>query len=115
MKITKKQLIIAVIILAGLVVAYRLGQTRQTEDGNAAVEREAIELRDQVGKLMVVPDEVPGVATVVDQSRVANEPFFAQAENGDKILVFAAARKVILYRPSANKIIEATTLVLPTR
>ncbi len=114
MNMTKKQLIVAVIILVGLVVAYRLGQGHQVDSGSAAVEREAVELRDRVGELMMVPDEVPGVATVVDQSRVANEPFFAQAENGDKILVFAATRKVILYRPSTNKIIEATTLVLPT-
>lgn len=70
----------------------------------AALDKQKL-LRD-LGKLMVLPAEDPSiVATVTDKSKLKNA-FFNNAQIGDRFIVFAKAQKAILYRPSANKIIE---------
>ncbi|MBA3732855.1 hypothetical protein H0W91_00580 [Patescibacteria group bacterium] len=67
----------------------------------------------QVGKLMVLPaNEQPTVATVSDPSKLKDQPFFAHAEAGDKVLIYQTSQKAILYRPSVNKIIEVSPINL---
>lgn len=65
----------------------------------------------QVGSLVALPaEEIPTLATVSDKSKLANQPFFEKAENGDKVLIYEVAGKAYLYRPSQNKVIEVTTV-----
>lgn len=59
-----------------------------------------------VEKLMTLPDELPTVATVTDESQLQDNDFFNKAKNGDKVLIYQGARKAILYRPSANRIVD---------
>lgn len=64
-----------------------------------------------IGKLMDVPtDEVPTVATITDKTKLAEQPFFKKADNGDKIVIYTKAGRAILYRPSVKKIIDVTTI-----
>lgn len=73
------------------------------ESAKAETER----LKAKVAKLVDVPtDEEPTIATVVDVSKLKDQSFFAKAENGDKVLMYSKAKKAILYRPSADKVIE---------
>ncbi len=77
------------------------------------VEKETNMLIAQLKKIMAIPDEKPVVATVTDKNTLkAQQSFFAQAENGDKVIVFSKARKAVLYRPSTNKIIESGPLLV---
>lgn len=67
----------------------------------------------EVGKLMALPDsETPTVATVNDIEKLKNQPFFTNAENGDKVLIYTNAKKAILYRPTAKKIIDVAPITL---
>jgi|SRR3989344_5799275 len=84
--------------------------------GNSASKElsEAADLVEKVGKLIDLPGETPTIATVTDLTQLSDQPFFKNAQNGDKILIFTEAKKAILYRPSTNKIIETAPLILPT-
>jgi hypothetical protein len=60
-----------------------------------------------IGKLIVLPaGEQPTLATVTDPSKLKDQPFFANAKTGDKVLIYTNAKKAILYSPSENKIVE---------
>lgn len=66
-----------------------------------------------VGKLMVLPvDETPTLATVSDPAKLKDQPFFANAKTGDKVLIYSNARKAILYSPLLNKIVEVAPVNL---
>ena len=70
-------------------------------------------IKEKVSKLMDIPaDEEPTLATVLDKDKLSDQAFFANAENGDKVLIFTKAKKAILYRPSTNKIIEVAPLAI---
>lgn len=75
--------------------------------GTIQAQSEASMLISQVGKLIDLPkDETPTIATITDISKLKDQPFFANAKNGDKVLIYTNAKKAILYRPSENRIIE---------
>ena len=70
-------------------------------------------LVDQVGKLMLLPaGESPTIATVVDVEKLKDQPFFAHARVGFKVLIYTTARKAILFDPVNNKIIEVAPLTI---
>ncbi len=82
-----------------------------------AVEKEAIqELTSRIGKLVELPKkETPVVAAVSDVNKLKNQTFFIDAQNGDKVLIYTKAQKVILYRPSTNKVINIGPVNLKTQ
>ena len=68
-----------------------------------------------VNALMVLPtDEVPTLATILDKDKLTNQAFFAQAQNGDKLLAYTKSLQAILYRPSTNKIIKVAPIYFNT-
>lgn len=64
-------------------------------------------LVQKVGKLVALPEgEEPTVATITDIEKLKGQTFFANAQNGDKVLIYQGAKKAFLYRPESDKIIE---------
>ena len=59
---------------------------------------------------MVLPSEEPTIATVSNIEALRSQPFFANAKNGDRVLIYVNARKAVLYDPVNNKIVEATPI-----
>ena len=75
--------------------------------GQAQIQAEVDRLVSEVGSLIALPsDEKPTVATITDIEKLKDQPFFKNAKNGDKVLIYTNARKAILYRPSEKRIIE---------
>lgn len=75
-------------------------------DPNAASKVETDSVVSKVSKLMVLPDdEDASLATVLDASKLSDQPFFKKAQNGDKVLIYTKAKIAILYRPNNNIII----------
>jgi len=112
--INKKTFIILIILLLigyGSAFYYFKQYKKLTIDPNALAKKETSQLISTVSKLILLPmDESPAVATVQDKEKLSGEPFFANALNGDKVLIYYTAKKAFLYRPSTNKIIEAAPL-----
>lgn len=108
-----KIILIAVIftLVAGSLgtAGYFYHKYKKAMSGNAAKEENNFYI-DEIKKFMLLPeDEEPTLATVSDREKLQNQPFFAKAENGDKVLIYTNAKKAILFRPSINKIIEVTS------
>lgn len=117
--IKKRHLVIIILVgllLVGGYVGYTKYQAQQEEirrlsNPQEAAKVETARLKEKVAQLIEVPQkEDPTVATVVDASKLKNQAFFAKAQNGDRVLIFAQAKKAILYRPSTEKIIEVAPI-----
>jgi hypothetical protein len=83
------------------------------KDSLKAEKAETTETVNTVGKIMLLPkDESPKIATLTedDLSKIKTQPFFVNAKVGDKVLVYTIAKKVILYSPNLNKIVEVANL-----
>lgn len=78
----------------------------------ALVQQQTDALIAKVGALMTLPSgETPTVAEVSDAAAAKKQSaFFVNAENGDKVLMYAKAGTAILYRPSTDKIILVAPL-----
>lgn len=112
---------IAVIVL--LVVAVGVGgglgykkytalreENQRLSNPQAAAEDEANRIKNEVAQLIELPNEKPTVATVVDVEKLKSQAFFANAQNGDRVLLFAQAKKAVLYRPGTKKIVEVAPI-----
>lgn len=106
-------------ILASLGAAfYFYNQWRGLKDDPQKVaQEEAKALVIKVGKLIVLPEgEEPTIATVTDPELLRDQPFFANAKKGDKVLIYANTGKAILYDPAEDKIIEVAPVSIgPTQ
>lgn len=108
---TKKNLTVSltvgVLVAAISVAGYFYWQNRQL----TAAAQEIKKVTQQVGKLFLLPNEEPTLATVTEKEKLQAQAFFQKSENGDKVLIFPNAKKAILYRPSINKIIEVSPFI----
>ena len=75
---------------------------------SAQVRRDTDQLLQKVGALIILPTgEVPIVGTVEDEKTLAaRQAFYKDAKNGDRLLIYVAAQKAILYSPSRNIIVN---------
>lgn len=106
-----------VILLTGVPSLYFYSKYRDAQKKLANptqyAQEEVRALAEKVGKLIELPaDEQPTIANVTDAARLSAQPFFANAQNGDKLLIYTNAKKAFLYRPSTNKIIEVAPVNL---
>ncbi len=100
---------LAVLALAGLgAAAYFYNQVGELKANPQKIaQEETAALIARVGRLIILPtDEQPTVATVADPEKLKDQPFFAKAKVGDKVLIYTNSRKAILYNPESNIIVE---------
>lgn len=99
-------LVVVLIVIPAFVGTLAFFQQKNLKDSQVLGANQVEDILDKVGKLIDLPDETPTIATVSDISKLSGQEFFAKAQNGDKVIIFAKAQKAILYRPGTNKIIE---------
>ena len=116
---SKKNLLVGgliVLLLASMgAAAFLYAQVVELkQDPQRRLQQEAEDLIERVGRLVVLPEgERPTIATVSDIEQVKDRPFFANAKNGDKVLIYTNARKAILYDP-VNDIVEIAPVNIGT-
>ena len=106
------RLLIAALVAVSITAFYfRQKSEALKKDPRIAERRETEELLSKIGALILLPEgEVPTIATVTDPDKLKNQSFFVKARKGDKVLIYANARKAILFSLLENKIIEVAPL-----
>lgn len=91
-------------------------ETKKTLSNSGVLPQTEIDtLISKLGKLIELPtDEQPQIGTVseADLPKVKDQAFFAKAVSGDRVFIYNKAMKAILFRESANKIIEVAPLTI---
>lgn len=77
------------------------------------IQKETGDLAERLGRHMVLPtDEKPVVVSIVDAKVLAeSNPFYKNAQNGDKVFVYTKSQLVIIYNPTADKIVNVGPLI----
>lgn len=107
--------VLILLVVAALAVAgwfyWKYTETQKILTGagtEAEMEQEIKEVTAAVGKLMILPNEKPQIATVVDpDALVKQQPFYEGVKKGDKVLFYAEAKRAIIYSPSRNIVVNA--------
>lgn len=102
-------LTVIIIIGAGFFIYsnFKSNKSQGNQIDQKAAQEEVKKLVSEVGKFIDLPTgENPTVATITDITKLKDQPFFARAKNGDKVLIYTNARKAILYDPQAKKVID---------
>jgi len=104
----------ALIIGLGITVAVLLARNdnASSKDKKAAKdEAESAQIIEDVAKLYILPsNEKPTVAAIKDKAKLSNQPFFDSAQNGDYLLVYNNAKLALVYRKSANKLVNVSPI-----
>lgn len=112
----KSALVLLLAVLAGGSVVFGVMQfqrSQQTKQNSVlAAQQEIASTLKLVARHMELPGETPTIATVSDSTKLQGQPFFKNAKNGDKVLIYTQAREAILYRPSSDKIISVAPVNL---
>src|SRR3989344_5484951 len=91
-------LTVAVLISVGFSVYFWNEARILKANPQKAAQEETRKLLADVSALIVLPEgENPTIATVTDPERLKEQPFFAKAKTGDKVLIYTNARNAVLY------------------
>lgn len=105
-------ILVGVVVLSSGTAVYFYNQySGLKQDPDKLAQEDVNKVVAQVSKLIVLPEgETPTLATVTDLEKLKDQPFFAKAKTGDKVLIYANAKKAILYNPESNKIVEVAPI-----
>lgn len=108
--------VVLVAVAAFMFVQYRDARAKLAAANTpAAVNSQVSGLLSRLGKIMVLPEnETPTVATVLHADKLKDQTFFAQARDGDKVVVYSKEKEAILYRPSTNQIVTVSGVNVST-
>jgi hypothetical protein len=105
--------LLGVFVAAGLLSVYLIRQNPSTVGllkGPEILKKEQEEFVAEVGKSIKLPEGQPTIAEVTDLEKLSGQVFFEQAAAGDKVLIYADAKKVILYRPLEKRVVEVGSI-----
>jgi len=100
-----------IVVLAGAPAVYFFRQYQQAQlrinNPTEAARQDAKDTVAAVGKFMLLPaGEEPTIIQLKDITQFKDQPFFANAQNGDRIIIYTKAKKAILYRAETNMVID---------
>ncbi|MEI6850336.1 MAG: hypothetical protein WCK26_00020 [Candidatus Saccharibacteria bacterium] len=106
--------LVVIFCVAGMIFFYNKYQDLKNNPELVAKQQNELVV-NEIGQLMVLPNgEEPTVATVTDSTKLSSQTFFKDSKNGDKVVAYTVAKKVILYRPSVKKIINIAPFTIDT-
>jgi len=121
--LNKKKVTLACIVLTALFIfgmgLYYYIQYRHAQNllknPLLALEMQQETIVKNVSKLtQVPPGEQPTIAKISDITKLQNQPFFQNAQNGDFVLIYTKAKEAILYDPVSNKVLRVGPILVPS-
>lgn len=120
-RISALTIILIVLVLVGLAGSgYMFMQNKKLKDDVKTAQNSNSEDQDQdvinkVSALVVLPDEKPAVAKVEDKDKFnKDKPLMNKAENGDMVLLYSQAKRMIIYRQSENRVVDIIAVSVET-
>jgi hypothetical protein len=105
---TKRIVFVIILLIAIGAGVFFFIKYRQAVNDNPQAETK--DLTATISKSVQLPNETPTVATVVDKNKLANKALSSKAKNGDKLLIYSNAKRLILYRPDDKKVIDMLSI-----
>lgn len=86
----------------------------EAQNGNIAIAQDTYNIMKELRKtLELPPDELPILATISDVSKLAGQPIFNYAANGDQILFYTKAQRLYVFRPSTKSLVTQGPFTMP--
>lgn len=106
---SKKIIILIVLaLLIGSVLLYVKNKTPYPEKAQKMQMMENKKTLESVQKLMIIPNEDPIIATINEaETLIKEQAFYANSQNGDKLIIFPKAKKAVIYSPKDNKVVNS--------
>ncbi len=104
--------IVALLAIGGAAYLYKQVRDLKKDGQLVNLQSNQDQLKEKISKLINLPDEKPTVANVTDKEKLKDQPFFKDAQNGDSLLIFPAAKKAIIYRESENRLINVGPIAI---
>lgn len=107
--------VILVALAGGLVFLYtKYSETKKEVEKLSTVQgqqelskTQTQELLGEMRKIIIMPtNEDPVVATITDINQLKDKEFYKDAQNGDRVVVFANAKKAYIYSPERKLIVN---------
>lgn len=93
---------LGILLIIGLAAGWYFYANR-----GSSAQQESRKYQAEIGRLAILPDnEQPALATITDPSKLGHQKFFKDSKKGDKVLIYSEGNVVVLYRPSAHKIVN---------
>jgi hypothetical protein len=106
----KPLILLLVLLLMAAVGTSAFLFTKYQQVVNENGHKEAASIVDRINELVILPSEKPAVSTVLDKAKLTNSVLKERAENGDKLLIYAKTKRIILYRPASGKVVDMLTI-----
>ncbi|GMU74276.1 MAG: hypothetical protein AMXMBFR44_4730 [Candidatus Campbellbacteria bacterium] len=82
------------------------------QEGQTLTDEDVQEIIQMVGRHIQLPDEMPEVGVVTDIEILrSTQPFYANAENGNVLLLYPSISRAILFDPDQDVIINVGPIV----
>jgi hypothetical protein len=108
--------VVALVVLTALLYQQNRDLKNASASSSASGKQESQRLTKKVGQLIELPsNDTATVATVRNAKRLQRQRFFRNAENGDKVLIFTKAKRVVVYREQDNRIVNVGPVVVGAR
>lgn len=107
LKLVKTSCLLIVVIV--VLMLFAGGKSGPVEIKKASAVKPNDKLIENIAKLIVLPDERPIIATIVDIKTLIDNPFFKGAKKGDKLLIFENSARAVLYNIEMNRLVNVGT------
>lgn len=95
--------LVACCIIAIAASVYFFMKYQESQNTEASANAKIVE---KVGKSIELPAEAPVLVTVADKTKLTNKQLATKVENDDVMLIFAKAKRLVVYRPSTDKVAD---------